>query len=156
MQHVLSSFFHTPYGVPIFVVGIWCVACLAVSMMGGWSALARRFRKQSDPTGETRSAGPWIYSISMRPGGNYNGVIRLIAAQDALYASVLALLRPGHPPLRIPWNEITIGRSRRPWGKFVVLTLGSKEQIPMRISERMARELGILDRIPASPAAPSR
>jgi hypothetical protein len=54
----------------------------------------------------------------------------------------------GHPPLRIPWNEIQFGRAKFLWLKFVVLTLGNEENIPMRISERMARKLGILERLP--------
>jgi hypothetical protein len=32
---------------------------------------------------------------------------------------------------------------------LILLTLGEQERIPMRISERMARKLGILERIPA-------
>jgi hypothetical protein len=75
-------------------------------------------------------------------------VIRIIAAEDALYFSVLFLFRVGHPPLRIPWTEIKLSRTKRFWRQYVVLTLGEQEHIPMRISERMARNLGILARIP--------
>ena len=84
----------------------------------------------------------------MRYWSHYSSVIRLTAAGDALYASVLLLFRIGHPPLRIPWNEIQFGRAKRVWRNYVVLTLGNQEHIPMRISERMARNLGILDRCP--------
>jgi hypothetical protein len=76
-------------------------------------------------------------------------VVRLVAAGDALYASVLFPFRIGHPPLRIPWNEIKLGRTKCFWRTYIVLTLGSEEMIPMRISQRMARNLGILDRIAA-------
>ena len=72
----------------------------------------------------------------------------MTSAQDALYLSVLFLFRLCHPPLRIPWNEIRLSRTRRFWRTYVVLTLGEQEQISMRISERMAQNLGILDRIP--------
>jgi hypothetical protein len=34
------------------------------------------------------------------------------------------------------------------WQRYVVLTLGQQEHIPMRISERLARNLGILDGLP--------
>jgi hypothetical protein len=71
----------------------------------------------------------------------------MIAAEDALYLSVLFPFRVGHPPLRIPWNEIKLSRTKRFWFRYVVLTLGNQEHIPMRISERMVRNLGILDRI---------
>jgi hypothetical protein len=80
--------------------------------------------------------------------GHYSSVIRMIAAEDALYLSVLFLFRVGHPPLCIPWDEIQFGRTRFLFRRYVVLTLGKTERIPMRISERMARNLGILNRLP--------
>jgi hypothetical protein len=84
----------------------------------------------------------------MRFRGNYSSVIHLIAAEDALYLSVLFLFRVGHPPLCIPWKEIQFGRTKFFFRRYIVLTLGEQERIPMRISERMARNLGILNRIP--------
>jgi hypothetical protein len=61
---------------------------------------------------------------------------------------VLFLLRIGHPPLRIPWDEIRFSRTNFFFRSYVVLTLGNEEKIPMRIPLRMARNLGILDRCP--------
>ncbi len=82
----------------------------------------------------------------------YSSVIRLSATQDALYLSVLFPFRAGHPPLRIPWNEISFAQTTLLWNRYVVLTLGDEEQIPMRISQRMARNLGITDRFLADNA----
>ena len=83
----------------------------------------------------------------MRWWSHYGSGIRLIAASDALYVSVLFLLRIGHPPLRIPWDEIRFSRTKFFFRSYIVLTLGNQEKIPMRISLRMARNLGILDRV---------
>lgn len=85
----------------------------------------------------------------MRFWTKYSSVIRLTVAGDALYASVLFPLRIAHPPLRIPWNEIQLGRAKRFFRSYIVLTLGNEEKIAMRIPLRMARNLGILDRCPA-------
>lgn len=119
-------------------------------MMTGWFALARHFKKQSEPYGESKTAGPLFYTVYMRFWGHYGSVIRLTAAADALYASVLFPFRIGHPPLRIPWDEIQFGKAKRFFLTYVVLTLGNQERIPMRISQRMARNLGILERCPVS------
>jgi hypothetical protein len=81
----------------------------------------------------------------MRLWGHYSSVIRLVAADDALYLSVLFPFRIGHPPLCIPWTEIQFGKASFFWRTYVELTLGQQERIPMRISPRMARNLGILD-----------
>jgi hypothetical protein len=127
---------------------LWCALCYFISFVTGWLALARRFKKQSEPYGEIRSAGPFFYSVYMRFWGHYSSVIRLTAASDALYVSILFPFRIGHPPLRIPWDEIRFGRTKFFFRTFVVLTLGNQEKIPLRIPLRMARNLGILDRCP--------
>ena len=134
--------------IAIFFVALWCIICLLISFFSGWFTLSRRFKKQSEPLGEIRSAGPFFYSVYMRWWSHYGSGIRLIAADDALYASTLFLLRIGHPPLRTPWDEIRFGRTKFFFRSYIVLTLGNEEKIPMRISLRMARNLGILDRVP--------
>ncbi len=148
----INSFLTTPLGqacFAVFFVALWCASCFLISFFTGWFTLARRFKKQSEPYGEIKTAGPFFYTVYMRFWSHYYSVIRLTAAGDALYASVLLPFRIGHPPLRIPWNEIKFGRTSHFWITYIELTLGSEERIPMRISRRMARNLGILDHVPA-------
>lgn len=147
-----SALFVTPLGVAFyaaFFIAVWCMALSLIGMMSGWHALSMRFKHETAPYGEIKAVGPFFYSIYMRFWSHYSSVIRLTAASDGLYASVLFPFRVGHPPLRIPWNEIQLGRTTWFFRAHVVLTLGSEEMIPMRISQRMARNLGILDRVPA-------
>jgi hypothetical protein len=139
---------NSPLGFAIivfFIVAVWWVTLKSVGLLTGWSTLVRRFRKESDPYGDSKTAGPFFYTVYMRYWTHYSSVIRLTAAADALYASVLFPFRIGHPPLRIPWNEIQIGKAKFLWRSYVLLALGNQERIPMRISERMARNLGIAD-----------
>ena len=133
---------------PVFFVAVWTFVCLMIGSVSGWMALAKRFTRQSEPYGDTRTAGPWFYSVYMRFWTHYSSLVHITAADDALYLSVLFLFRIGHPPLRIPWSEIRCSRTKYFWRRYVVLTLGLQEQVPMRISERMARNLGILERFP--------
>lgn len=148
----INSFFETPLGLacfPVFFVALWCTISFLISFITGWFTLARRFRQQSAPYGEMRTAGPFFYTVYMRFWGHYSSVIRLSAASDGLYASVLFPFRIGHPPLRIPWDEIKFGKAQWFFRTYIVLTLGNEEKIPMRISQRMARNLGIVNRVPA-------
>ena len=135
-------------GIALLCVAVWCAICFFISLLTGWFALGRRFKRQSDLYGETKSAGPFFYTVYMRLWSHYSSVIRLTAASDALYVSILFPLRIGHPPLRIPWDEIRFGRTKFFFRTYMVLTLGNEEKIPMRIPLRMARNLGILDRCP--------
>lgn len=150
MQDSSNSFLNTPYGFAIFFAILWCFICFLTSFMSGWFTLSRRFRQQSEPYGETRSVGPFFYTVYMRLWGHYSSIIRMISDVDALYLSAFILFRIGHPPLRVPWKEIQVSRAKFLWRRYIVLTLGNQERIPMRISERMANKLGILDRLPES------
>jgi hypothetical protein len=134
------------YVYPIFFGTLWCVVCYLISVLSGWHALVRRFCAHTEAYGDAKSAGPFFYGVQMRFSSNYSSVIRLTAASDALFISILFPFRVGHPPLSIPWNEITFSKTIVLWRRYLVLTLGREEQIPMRISERMARELGVLER----------
>lgn len=132
----------------LLVVPFWCAICFLVSLITGWFSLGRRFKREAGPYGETKTAGPLLYTVYMRFWSHYSSVVRLTSGSDALYASVIFPFRIGHPPLRIPWNEIQTGTKRYFFRNYIVLMLGNEEKIPMRISERMARKLGILDRCP--------
>jgi hypothetical protein len=145
-----SALFATPLGIAcfaVFFIAVWYLALSLIGIMSGWHALSKRFKQETAPYGEIKAVGPFFYSIYMRFWSHYSSVVRLTAASDGLYASALFLFRIGHPPLRIPWNEIQFGKTQWFFRTYVVLTLGHEEMIPMRISQRMARNLGILDRV---------
>jgi len=116
----------------------------------GWHKLAKRFRTELSPYGETRSVGPWLLTVHTRYGGTFSSGLRMIAASDALYLSLILIYRLAHPPLRIPWEEITLERKRSFFRNFIVIRMGREEQIPFRISERAASKLGLLERMPSS------
>jgi hypothetical protein len=131
-----------------FAASSWVLICYSNSALTGWYRLSQRFTAEQEPSGLTQSAGPFFYAVYMRWWAHYSCIVRLTVAEDALYLSVILPLRPGHPPLRIPWREVQIGRATFFWRRYVALTLGEHERIPLRITEGMARKLGILERLP--------
>ncbi len=155
MQNGASIEFH-PFALlllPVYLALFWCLLCYGISFLSGWHSLTRRFRAQHEPYGQTASALFSIRGVRMRFRTNYDNIIRLTVAEDALYLSVLLICRIGHPPLSIPWSEIKIRKAKFLWMRFVLLTLGEREKIPLRISERMAAKLG-LDSTEIRPAHP--
>jgi hypothetical protein len=135
----------------LLVPALWLLITLISSGVSGWFTLASRFRKHSEPCGEARTALPWFSPVYMRYWSK-DGPYRLTAADDALYLSVPFFCRFGHPPLRIPWDEIQFSTDERVFSTYVVLTLGNEERIPLRITTDTARKLGILDRVPGGSA----
>jgi len=134
----------------ILCAALWCLMSVASGSISGWFALSRRFKRRSDPQGFRKTVEFYdtYLSLRLRWWFYYNLWIRLTAASDAFYVSMQFPILIAHPPLRIPWDEIRCSRTKNFAQTWIVLTLGNEEQIPMRISERWARELGILDRLP--------
>jgi hypothetical protein len=105
--------------------------------------LSRRFRAQSEFLGDVKR-GRFLFDICFRYWVDYTNLVWVAAEEDALHLSIVF---PFHPPLCIPWDEIEANRTKFLWRNYLVLSLGSEERIPMRVSESTAKKLGILERI---------
>jgi hypothetical protein len=133
-----------------------CYWWLLANYVSGWQALASRFRTQALPDPKAPAfAMPWFFSwrnayssVCLRYWYEYAGMIRIAAAEDALYLSVASICRPGHPPLAIPWSEIAAGVENHFLRTYINLRLGNSEQIPLRLSESVANQLGLYQRFP--------
>ena len=89
--------------IPIAFAAIWCCAGYLVALTGSWRLLGQRFRLQGEFTGPTRA----MQSARLRFGTNYNNVLTIGADQNGLFMVPFVLFRMGHPPLFIPWTEIS-------------------------------------------------
>lgn len=150
MQTGLSHW-PTQYVLLLAAVFAACVMAFSSYLSGlivGWRTLANKFASQSEPSGEVHTAGPLFYTVYWRFWIRYSGIVRITAAQNAIYLSAPFFFRAGHPRLCIPWNEIQFSTTKFLWRTYFALALGNDEKIPLRISRRMARNLGIIDRFP--------
>jgi hypothetical protein len=100
--------------------------------------LAKVFRAQSSFFGRKRN----FQSANMRLGTSYSRCLTVGANEAGIYLRIRFLFRIWHPPLFIPWEEISV-RRKRLWllGEFAVLTLGRQTQIPCMIRRSLAEEL---------------
>lgn len=120
-------------GFAVYFVGLWCCICYSLSWIGGWHALAQRYRCASDFSGER-----WRFrSGKMRWNASFSNCLTLGANRDGLYLAVVFLFRPGQPPLFIPWSEITVQRERRWLIGRTRFTLGTETRIPLSINQRL-------------------
>lgn len=96
-----------PYLLPIAVVSVWWMAMFVLSRVSGWSALAEAYATDEDFEG----AKTQLQSLSLTRFGlpaNYNNVVTIGADAAALRLSVFVLFRPFHPPLKIPFADISV------------------------------------------------
>ena len=96
--------------------------------------LVERDRSGPEFTGER-----WRFqSGRMRWGCGYNNCLTLGANAEGLY---MAVILPWHPPLFIPWIEITARDEKRWWGDATVFTLGRETQIPLSVFKSVGDKL---------------
>jgi hypothetical protein len=128
----------------IWIVLVFCALPWLMSLTSGWYTLSKRFREQSEPIGKVREPRADFLLAKLRHQG-YGSTLRISSDENALYLSLSFILRIAHPPLAIPWGEIALQRRTVFGFPKAVLILGKIERIPLRISEQVAIDLGILD-----------
>jgi len=122
---------------PTYFICLWLLVGAITSFIGGWFSLAKVFRTRV-PFNGTKWRGQ---SGQMRWLANYNRVLTLGTNQEGLYLASMFLFRFMHPPLLVPWSEISV-RRRKGWVfEYVIFTLGHELAIPLRIRVKLAERL---------------
>jgi hypothetical protein len=119
------------------IVIVWLMVTLVISYIGGWASLAQEFRCPEDFVGR-RYHG---YSGYMRGLAHYRNCLTLGANHQGLYLAVLFLFRLAHPPLFIPWREISVTRKRLLFIPMVRFQLGRELSIPFWVHKSVANKL---------------
>jgi hypothetical protein len=107
-----------PVWFPLFFVGLWLLVSAILSVMSGWTDLAKRFRSSRRPEG--RSLSWQVVSVGFVPE---NGVTALVVSPEGLYLSSFPIFRFMRPPLLVPWNEVRLVSSRSFFGRIERFTL---------------------------------
>jgi hypothetical protein len=124
-------------GFVLYFLVLWGLISYGISWMSGWHRLAQRFRWEQDFDGER-----WRFqSGSMRLGAHYNGVLTLGANREGIYLAVLFPFRLAHPPLFIPWSEITVSDRRYVLIAGTQFVLGREAQIPLWVYKKTGDRL---------------
>jgi len=142
----------TPLQIILVIYGLIGLALLWLGIfhltayLSGWKLLALEFQETNPFIGTE----VLLWHARMRSLAKYDLVIYMGADAQGLHLRVNLLFRIAHPPLLIPWSEVSIGPESR--GLFfipvTVLLLGRESQIPLKIWGWKARNL-----LQASPIA---
>jgi len=134
----MSAYQFEPFSVPAYIllfIILWICVCKLISATGGWRILARDYRANSLFDGQKL----WLKSATMRRWTNYNNCVNIGANKYGLYLSVLPLFRVGHPPLFIPWADIsTEAASRRLLPDVVKFSFAKQPEVPVILSKKLA------------------
>lgn len=130
-------FNHPPFFVA-FGAATWALTFYVLAAIDGWLILSKRFRFKGSFYGEV-----WPFqSGRMRFYVHFGNCLFVGADESGFYLAVFSLFRLWHPPLLIPWSEVSIIPGERGFiFKTRELRLGREEPIPLRISTSLVRTL---------------
>ncbi len=139
MESIIARYFF------LFFLALWFGISFLLSVFGGWRQLSQHYRS----TGLFKGQRFYFQSAAMRLRVSYNSVLILGINSEGLYLSILFPFRIGHPPLLVPWEDISW--TEKP-GRFLggfKLQFAKCPSIPFLISRRMmekvAKALGDLN-----------
>ncbi len=120
----------------IFVAS-WFVTARIVSAMG-WQKLAKVYGSEKECEG-TR----WSMQSAKVGSASYNGCLTIGANYDGLYLSILFILRPWHPPIFIPWSDISAKEAKRSMllGDLCVLTFSRAPGLEVVLRKKLAEKI---------------
>ncbi|MDC0175455.1 hypothetical protein OAJ60_00825 [Planctomycetaceae bacterium] len=96
------------------VIVSWFAIVGLLSFFGGWNRLARVYR---DDMSEMTIGHRWgMQSLSLRGWCGYNNCIVIEVTERGLKVRPWFIMRPGHPPLFLPFDEMIMAKSRKMLG----------------------------------------
>lgn len=126
--------------IPVFVFVVWYAMLALIALVGGWSALASFY------AGDASDARWKSHFQTLRlsrygvPSAYRNG-ITIGVAGDALLLSPFFTFRPGHPPLRIPFTDLSARQKKSFLINVVELTASQAPKIKISMSPRCAAKI---------------
>ncbi len=119
------------------VLFLYFTVSFLISWWSGWAMLARRFRFRSKFTGLR-----WRFqSGQMRWMCGYNNCLTVGANSEGLFLSMLPFFSLFHPPLFIPWTEISYTKKTSFFLAGVRFQLGNGFYAPLWVREQLAERL---------------
>jgi hypothetical protein len=122
----------------VLFAAIWLMVVLwSVSFITGWHTLAQRFTLQGDFPSER-----WRFQTAlMKHKSHYNNVLTVGASPVGFYLSVAKPFGLFHPPLFIPWREITHTHAKIWWKQMVRFELGRENPVPFIVGLDLAGKI---------------
>ncbi len=120
---------------PILFIILWIGICFLLSLISGWWALSKNYRANYPFSGKKLR----MKSATMRWGTNYGGCLTIGANREGLYLAIFPIFRINHPPLFIPWNDISTETGKQfVFFNIVKFNFRKSSNIPLIVSTKLA------------------
>jgi len=111
----------------------WLGLLILISFFSGWIFLAEQYRY----SGQEITQKKYFQGAAMRWWMGYNGCLTVGANREGVYMSVWLLFRSGHPPLFIPWEDVSVQSIRSRCCEFFEFRTTKVPFIPIRVSKQL-------------------
>src|SRR5947209_18003115 len=129
--------------VPVFVALVWFGGMHFVAWIGGWKqlAVAYQFRGAFDGFRKRFISGELGGGLTAVLPCNYGASLTLGTNPEGLYMAVVPLFRIAHPPLFIPWSDVTATTGRKLFFSYAAFTFRAVPRVRLRIARGVAEQL---------------
>jgi hypothetical protein len=107
-----------------------------VGQFDGWGTLARHYRHTGPFEGTLRAWRSGHLGLS-----NYSCILTIGTNAEGLYLAVVWLLRPGHPPLFVPWADVSVAVVRGWFSRYAEFRFARAPSVCLRVSERLGDQI---------------
>lgn len=119
----------------LIFIAFWCFTLTCLARLGGWSAIATRYRSANWPTGRSFR----MQSVQFN-WVDYNGGVTIHICPEGVGLSLWPILRFGHPSLLIPWSALHVVEVKERWyGRFVFMNVDepaiARIRLPLKVME---------------------
>ena len=125
--------------VPVFACG-WLGICCLLSVIGGWHALATRYRSTLSSSGKLFPFASMGLGRGFSPV-SYGSCLFVRLDSTGIELSVLPMFRFFHPKLLIPWSAVSDCRRERYWFVDCTALYIAEPQVRMLFRGRLGREI---------------
>lgn len=121
----------------IVFICLWLFISVSISYISGWWSLSQYYRTKTYNFKKI-----WRFqTIAMRMMARYGGCINIGVTDKGLFLSVLFLFRFAHPPLFIPWEDISAEKYNFLFIKSVKLSFSKVPNVPLYLRDKLARNI---------------
>lgn len=124
------------FAFPFLLIGLWWLVCRLLAWVGGWHRLGKAYRAAGEYHGDTRE-----FQSARLGFVNYRGILTVGANAEGVSLDVLAIFKPGHPALFVPWRDVHAARSKFLWIERVDLSFGAAKGVRMRLPSKVGNYL---------------
>ncbi len=120
----------------VFFITLWNFVVFLIAVIGGWLRLAQHYRAQADFEGTK-----WPMQSGYMGLSRYRGVLTIGANSQGLYLAVFPLFRIAHPPLFIPWSDITTTERQRLWASYLDFNFAQAPSARLSVRKNLGEKL---------------